>query len=291
MKIQSKQAFSLVEFSIVIIIVGVVIAAVSQSSRLLSKSELATAQRLTQSSPVAGMESLILWLETTTPESFGSSSLPDDSSKVANWHDINPQSSTKNNAQQENTENQPLFISECIGGLPCIRFDRGANASTGDFLVSDADIGFRNKNLTFFVVISKIGGYDAREFIFGNGSRSLSFSEGDLYLVTGFFGIGRYFAANNDLKIISITIKDDSPTDDSSMFMNGSQLGPNFSSASRVEGGLLAIGAPDDGQHSFSYTFSGNIFEIIIFDRALKNEERQEIESYLSKKWKVALGS
>jgi len=35
--------------------------------------------------------------------------------------------------------------------------------------------------------------------------------------------------------------------------------------------------------------YKGNIGEIIIFSRAVKTEERQSIENYLSKKWKIKI--
>jgi prepilin-type N-terminal cleavage/methylation domain-containing protein len=161
-----KKAFSLIELSIVIVIVGIIIAGVTQSSKLLNKAALISAQTLTKSSPVAGIENLVLWLEPTLNESFGSNSLPDDSSAVASWHDINPQTSFKNNAQQTVSDNKPLFIDNCINSLPCIRFD-GVQDATGDMLISDADIGSAIGN-TFFIVLQKIGTYASDEFIFGN---------------------------------------------------------------------------------------------------------------------------
>ena len=65
-----KKAFSLIELSIVILIIGIILAAVTQSSRLISKMKLATAKSLTQSSAVASINNLVLWLEPTMDTSF-----------------------------------------------------------------------------------------------------------------------------------------------------------------------------------------------------------------------------
>jgi len=50
---KKHQAFSLVELSIVILIIGVLIAGVIQGSNLVTKFRIKTAQTLTQSSPVS----------------------------------------------------------------------------------------------------------------------------------------------------------------------------------------------------------------------------------------------
>lgn len=51
-----KSAFSLIELSIVILIVGILIAGVTQSSRMVGKSRIKTAKTLTQSSPVGSIK-------------------------------------------------------------------------------------------------------------------------------------------------------------------------------------------------------------------------------------------
>jgi hypothetical protein len=44
------------------------------------------------------------------------------------------------------------------------------------------------------------------------------------------------------------------------------------------------------GSAAFSTYYDGDIGEIIIFDRALKTEERQSIEKYLGQKWGIKIG-
>ena len=68
-KLSFKKAFSPIELSIVILIIGILIAGVTQSSRLIRQAKLKTAQTLT-----SGADG------------------------VTTWYDINPQSSSKNNA-------------------------------------------------------------------------------------------------------------------------------------------------------------------------------------------------
>ena len=65
MKNFHKKAFSLVELSMVILIVGILIAGVSQGIDLYQDSRLATARSLTKNSRVGRIPDLVSWYETT----------------------------------------------------------------------------------------------------------------------------------------------------------------------------------------------------------------------------------
>lgn len=90
MRIKPNKAFSLVELSIVILIIGVLIAAAGQGIDLLQDARLTAARMLTQSSRVASLKGLSLWLETTSENSFSAAEAVD-GSVVTSWNDINPQ--------------------------------------------------------------------------------------------------------------------------------------------------------------------------------------------------------
>ena len=99
MKKISAKAFSLIELSIVILIIGILIAGVTQGSRLVSAMKLNTARTVTQSSEVNSITGVVTWLESTADKSFDDAE-ETDGSIITNWYDINPQSLLKNNAQQ-----------------------------------------------------------------------------------------------------------------------------------------------------------------------------------------------
>jgi prepilin-type N-terminal cleavage/methylation domain-containing protein len=105
---KNQQAFSLIELSIVILIIGILVAGITQSSRLIGQMRIQSAKNLTLNSPVSSIKSIHIWLETTTQNSF-SSEQPDDNYLVESWNDINPQSSYKNNALQSNDSQKPFY--------------------------------------------------------------------------------------------------------------------------------------------------------------------------------------
>ncbi len=61
MKKITQKAFSLIELSIVILVVGILITGVIQGSNMVKKSQLQSARNLTTSSPVSGIKDLMLW--------------------------------------------------------------------------------------------------------------------------------------------------------------------------------------------------------------------------------------
>ena len=92
------QAFSLVEISVVIIIIGILIAGVTQGARLIDESRLKTARDLTVNSRINSMEQLVFWYEPTLVSSFSKADAVD-GARVSQWNDNNPQSTTKLHAK------------------------------------------------------------------------------------------------------------------------------------------------------------------------------------------------
>ena len=63
-----KKGFTLVELSIVMIIIALLVVGVVAAQSLIASAQLAKARSLTNSAPIATIEDLTLWLETTTEE-------------------------------------------------------------------------------------------------------------------------------------------------------------------------------------------------------------------------------
>ena len=68
-----KKAFSLIELSVVVLIIGILIAGITQSSRLVRAMKLNTARSLTRSSDVNSIRNLTAWFDVTAEGVFSSS--------------------------------------------------------------------------------------------------------------------------------------------------------------------------------------------------------------------------
>jgi prepilin-type N-terminal cleavage/methylation domain-containing protein len=121
---KKRQAFSLIELSIVILVIAILITGIIQARNIINKFQLQTARSLTNSSPALSIKGLELWLETTSLDSF-SGAYPDNLDRISLWRDLNAQSSTKNDATQSNSSLRPYFYENVINGLPGIYFAPG----------------------------------------------------------------------------------------------------------------------------------------------------------------------
>ena len=282
----NRKAFSLIELSIVILIIGILIAGVVQGNNLFLKAKLKSAQSLTQSSPVQGIADLMAWYETTQDKSFGQLR-PNNQDAIGRWLDINPQRQAID-AIQNTASNKPLFIEDCINGLPCLKFD-GSN----DLLDTNIDISYtKMPSMTIFGVFNNNSGLTAYQTLMGQDNGGW---DRDIFVkwpggggfAAGTFGMVKIAGIDTLLvtKFFSLVIKN-GISNGSKAYINGSSTPVTFTENHTDSGGnpTTTIGAMDS---SSGHPLSGNIAEIIIYGRALKNEERMAVEKYLSQKWGI----
>jgi prepilin-type N-terminal cleavage/methylation domain-containing protein len=149
------KAFSLIELSIVILIIGILVAGVTSSSRLIKRMKLITAQNLTRNSPVSSIKDLSIWIESALDESFDNNEEAD-GANITNWYDLNPQSSFKFTFNQSNVANKPVYVDAGINGLPSIKFD----GNSSDYMILP-NYNFSNNKITIFLVTNRIIGNDS----------------------------------------------------------------------------------------------------------------------------------
>lgn len=121
----------MIELSVVILIIGILIAGVLASDAIISKFRITTAQTLTVSSPVNGVADSTLWLESSLDKSFKTSE-SSDTSNLSAWYDIR-ENVNKNNALQTDSSHAPTYANT-INYIQTVKFD-GTN---GYFTISDA---------------------------------------------------------------------------------------------------------------------------------------------------------
>jgi len=133
-KNKNHTAFSLIEISMVILVIGILIAGISNGVDLYDDYRLKVAQNLTKNSRVSRIPDLELWFETTSENSLatGTSTFTDkpnpaDLDSIGRWNNINPNilPSARNHAiQATSTNNQPQYIRKGMNGLPALKLDK-----------------------------------------------------------------------------------------------------------------------------------------------------------------------
>ena len=244
---------------------------------------------------------------------------PDNREYVARWNDISPRAvaGNKKSVYQETGSRRPMYIANAINGLPALQFN-----GTSQYIYS------QNNNTTPSAP-PLVAGDDTFTVIavFSNSNNTASTNEGQTIMnqFTGTFGIDYREApmwlynynnlswsmwgpgspmysglkANfNDNHIAVVKIEDKAilPTNNLMFYLNTSPLFPNTafsnsqnldSSVYNVSDAMFTIGGRSLA--TVDYLFKGYIGEVMVFDRALKNEELDVIMKYLSKKWGIAL--
>ena len=283
-----NRAFSLIELSIVILIIGVLIAAVGQGIDLLQDARLSAARMSTQSSRVASIKNLIAWFEPTSLESFGGVEM-NDGDAVTNWRDINPSNPIK---LQTTTTSAPTYKRSCINNLPCLSFNGTSNYLDTTTLSSNS---INSRRISVFAVITPLNLSSAtnRSFIISNGawlagSFNLFITNASSTNRLGYevpaatsYVYTTYVVKNNVTYIASVV--DDGSA--SNLYLNGgSTLGTGNSIGSAAIGNAYPFNI---GHNTKQELFNGYFAELIIYDRALTTKERQSVEKYLSQKWKI----
>lgn len=283
-----KTAFSILELSLVIMIISVLAIGVMQGGKIVSKVRLASAASLTKSSMIDKIDGLQLWYETTMPQSIDNISKAN-KEFVSTWYDI---SGTKEIAHNATAGNAPKYISDAINGLPVLRFD-GSN-----YLGFDIS-PLSNSDYTMIMVIQR--NPDTGKNFFGYSSTP----------TTGNGVAMRYLdPATNEIRVNhGASSSYDTDVDAyNGVVPNIFVFNYNMNSATAtiykngtINDGqrLNTLGVPLNfhdttyyfGRHLTTNYFTGDFAEVIMFNRLLSDIERKDIERYLGKKWGIDVAS
>lgn len=281
-----KQAFSLIELSIVILIIGVLVAGVTQGTKLLGKSQVKSAQALTQSSPVNSIKDLALWLETTSEKSFGGLE-ESNGNRVATWHEINPQVPFKKIATVQSSDGKALYVENVRNGLPVLRFS-GLNGVDGADYYENTNFQLGNK-ITFFAVTSiatnATSGF--RVLFLTSAGIYVGVTSSQFFVNPNIAQTSYSFGSDSNLGakkyyVLSSTIDGTSVNG----YVNGGDVGTPTTLPTIAAGASSTFYRIGTGP---AWEWLADVGEIIVFNRVLTTEERKSVEKYLSQKWGVAL--
>lgn len=285
-----KTAFSLIELSIVILIIGILVAGVTQSTRLIKQIRLSAARSITNSAPIASISGLVGWWESTLENSFDRAETSD-LSPITNWYDQNPTAINKINLNQLTSTSKPIYVENGMNNLPALKFDGGDRFITNNFF---------SENFSLFVVLSTTSpgfGSSSSQAYLGSiivGSDVAGGANDIIPLAIG-GGYLKIFVGNPETTLSSsLTVIDNAPkiifvsrnlTNGARNIMinNANSVSDNNGSA-----GILLNANPQSaigGDVAGPTYFTGNIAEVIVFNRVLNTEERTSISQYLGKKY------
>ncbi len=263
--------------------------------RVLSLSSCVTPpKKSNQNSAIDAIPGIVTWFETTLEKSFDKSETHNGAT-ITNWYDINPQTITKNNAKQNSADAKlhPIYKTNCINSLPCLRF----NGSTS-FIETLQSTEVVTKELSIFAIVRPNKTLPDAEQAYV--STSGSWEGGTSFTLKQYPKHSADYQIPNSVDVFSpgrITAGETymvSLVDDGSIgttYLNGVAGYPTATANPEIitkKIDVLTIGAFRNSSEIARY-FDGYIGEIIIFERALKDDDRKIVERYLGEKWGIAL--
>ncbi len=300
----TNRAFSLIELSIVILIIGLLIAGITKGSELYYKMKIATAQRsdndLTFHLNYIGGVSLRL--DALNQDSFNQNEVSD-GSRITNWYDVKPEENGAPINLSQSGNSRPYYKKNGVNGLPSVKFKGGGATNIKKTNLSAEDL-VGNRYATIFIVQNRLAG-GANIFRWDDGQKRISLGGARSTSPYMWFDYGIYpvsvpnqsiTIANNPISSLISVDANNLPVDAIgkphilALLKNGNLLkirydgqfiaGVDSGATAQVEGtraGLFEIGQD----------FDGLIGEFVVFNKALSTAEIKKIEGYLGQKWGI----
>jgi prepilin-type N-terminal cleavage/methylation domain-containing protein len=296
-----SRAYSLVELSVVILIVGVLVGGISEGGKLLKKSKLRAARSMTKSSYAAGVEDMILWLDVTAEGSMlNGATTPsrkvEDGNTIQTWDDVNPQITSKLSFTQGTDSARPLYEDNGINGLPSLYFNASADCTTGKKLDAPYSPVINTPEFTIFAVILTMEattslGMFIDNYTTGRGFELYKNTAADTHKLTMeiYSSAGVKYPKDTAALILNLPyIVTASRTSlVSNVYKNGNNVGTNTDTAAYLPPGTTATFRIGGYFNGGNYHYDGYISEIIMYGRVLADDERKEIEKYLGRKYGI----
>ncbi len=276
---KNPKAFSLMEVSAVILIIGIFIISVLGAKNLIKKARISAAQTITRSSPISGTVNNKLWIETSLSETSFVGVL-ETGDLITKWLD---NSFNKTSISISSVGTGPIY-SNSINYIPAIKFDDNSNANY--LQINNADF-LNGTDYTIFIVEKRLAANSGvKNYLLGEeGSFAVGYENETSVIQTH----SEIASADNQSNIEGISAYSDKPrvlafthskTEGNKIYINATLANEDATANATTHlSGLttLAIGKG----------YNGEIGEIAIFDRKLNKSEITAIEDYLTNKWKA----
>jgi Tfp pilus assembly protein PilE len=320
------KAYSMIEMSLLILIIGILFAGAYQGFNIYNETKLSSVRTLMQNSIISRIRNLGFWFETASENSLENREAYDGKA-ISVWIDHNAQQITKINAygaQNSNIEkfnydpsnifdrSGPIYVANGIGGLPTLNF-KNTNSSA-KFLVVDPSFKFSKEDITIFTVL-RFKNFENNAVIFDriclkssgavtyDDSLAVNECKPLISARVSILGYPNLFIQNNDKALAKSTantsfqIKKDVSyiltferifNQSIGLYQNGKLVASTPENLGEINFSPIKIGrGGTDPDQNVNSDF--DLSEFIMVYGKLKNEHKLDIENYLAKKYSIKL--
>ena len=259
---------------------------------MISEASLRSARSLSKSSRITRTDDLAFWFDATSDKAFDKEK--DDNSSVSIWKDTNPKSTSPISSTSSSASLYPSYVLSAISSLPAVRFKK-TSATVGNCITIPNESFVNNsEDFTLYLTYSPTT-LDDGVILEKNNASATSFPF-SLELNSGFYK----FSIKDSTTTISVTGSKQAKINTPNLIRlsrtKGSQIEISINGVSSTQSDTttfstlntaeLSIGCRN-GNTTPANFINGNIGETTFFNRNLSVKEKNEIEEYLYKKWKM----
>jgi hypothetical protein len=284
-----KVAFSLVEISIIILIIGILISGVSQGVDLYKDYKISIAKNLTQNSRVGRIDNLVLWLEASQKSSFEPNDIKE-GLRITKWKNIAPNIPSVERALNDalaTSATGPRFYEDVVNNLPSLNFDPSEDNC---LWVRNGFDGLGIDTTVYFAIKTKSDWEDVNQpRLLGRISNSNLYSMWDIRSPVLVYNNG----ANVTNYVGLYAIKPNSLILHELIIDRGKEISYKITGNSNISGYAIDTYSGPHINAGLSIRCGGvnkasaYYLEIIVFDRALSVNERSDVRNYLIQKWGI----
>ena len=227
----------------------------------------------------SSISNLQLWLDASSGATTDGTTSANDGETIQQWND---QSGNSRNAIQLTAGSRPTYKTSIFNGKSVLRFGGSHTLVTNSFL----DSSF-NTALTFFIVENKAGTdlkvstsnqnsiwYSGRDYRTFYATDNLSDTLGQLNAGGTTLSVEsyRYDGSNKTFKFNAAT---------NTTYDTETAYGTEPATGNIGLSGALTVGALSNG----TFGYDGDIAEILVYNRALTDSEKSQVEDYLMEKY------
>jgi prepilin-type N-terminal cleavage/methylation domain-containing protein len=296
-KSKIKKAFSMIEISIVILIIGLLIAGIAKATDMIADSKLKTARSVTKASPVNRLSNLVLWIETTMSESWKDQNRYDGAQTSRNIVDVNPQIIPPESFAFTIPSGATItYKSDAYNSLPSIKLS--AEYSTSSARSSTRVFDIEASGFTIFAVVKPIKDASEKEIIRFEQETATVNNKINLKYTGGNATTFHKGTLTYPSKTTSTPISDSETTVTASAFSTipNQEIEVLTAQADSTKGVIFSNGTatgnsvpftPRSIQGVFKIGAGIEIFELIVVGERVNDSVRKNVEQYLFKKWGI----
>ena len=291
MKFIKRKGFTLIEIAVVILVIGVLIAGISQAMEMFAEASLKSARNLSKSSRLGRVDDLTIWFDATSEKAFDKEK--DDGSAVSIWKDSNPRSNIIISSTSSLASLYPSYTLSAINSLPAVSFKKTSSSVGNCVTVPNESFVNSSEDFTLYLIYNPKT-LDDGIILEKNNATATTFPF-SLELLSGSYK----FSVKNSAETISVTSPKQAIIKTPNLIrlsrIKGSQIEIVIDGVSTTQSDTLTSSTLNNAELSIGCRngstpanfISGDFGETAFFNRNINVKEKADIEEYLYKKWKM----